>query len=368
MVLRILLAFILLISFLLSRGFSEDQADTQMRELDREIKIMTGELDDDWDNTQKELDRKWERYVAKIERKWSVFVGPTEKEWVAYSQDIEARSRVDFENGEISVSSIVSAEEGDEEDAKKKIAEQFKKAFSIDEETGTEPLKDQVKNKKGEVVSLGNIDDFIQKELFPKTLIEQKPIHSRDGVLRQQYTTRVKLVPNHLYIRAKKYIDPVKEYSEKFNLSPSLILAVIHTESFFNPFAKSHANAYGLMQLVPKFGAREAYRFLYRKDRIPAPQYLYNSDNNIKLGTAYLHLLKNHYFSSIEDLDKKRYLSISAYNCGPLCVNTRIINRYPVTQLSAAQLFKILRKKTPKETRDYLKKVEERVLIYAPLF
>jgi membrane-bound lytic murein transglycosylase C len=60
-----------------------------------------------------------------------------------------------------------------------------------------------------------------------------------------------------------------------------LIYAIIKIESSFNPYAVSSAPAYGMMQLVPSSGGREAYRKAKGEDKMPDKEYLFNADNNI---------------------------------------------------------------------------------------
>jgi len=94
------------------------------------------------------------------------------------------------------------------------------------------------------------------------------------------------LVRNLLEGRARQYHPIVLANAQKFNLDPALIMAMIHTESAFNPKARSHASAYGLMQLVPHTAGREAYQRVYGQRRELTPQYLFDPHNNIELGTA----------------------------------------------------------------------------------
>ncbi|MGH8458730.1 MAG: transglycosylase SLT domain-containing protein, partial [Nevskiales bacterium] len=61
--------------------------------------------------------------------------------------------------------------------------------------------------------------------------------------------------------RVKKLRPLVNQYARKYELPPSLILAVIEQESSFDPLARSGKHGIGLMQLVAHEGGREAYRY-----------------------------------------------------------------------------------------------------------
>jgi soluble lytic murein transglycosylase-like protein len=88
-------------------------------------------------------------------------------------------------------------------------------------------------------------------------------------------------------------------YSEarKNDLAPELVAAVAHTESKFNPAARSRAGAIGLMQLVPRTG-----RWLGAKD-------LTNPVQNVMAGTKYLRYLNDQFHGNQEKV-------IAAYNAG----------------------------------------------------
>ena len=79
--------------------------------------------------------------------------------------------------------------------------------------------------------------------------------------------------------------DTIKAESAKNNLDPYLVAALIRQESEFNPAAISHANACGLMQLLPAVGKSMA-----RQEGIEHFQtfQLFDPTTNIRLGTRYL--------------------------------------------------------------------------------
>jgi len=125
------------------------------------------------------------------------------------------------------------------------------------------------------------------------------------------------MVSNFEDKQAKKYQSAVKRFSRKFGISESLVFGVIRAESNFNPFAVSSAPAFGLMQLVPSSGGREGYKKARGKDSPPSRNFLFNAENNIELGTAYLGVLFGKQMSGVHNNISREYCVIAAYNTGP---------------------------------------------------
>ena len=94
------------------------------------------------------------------------------------------------------------------------------------------------------------------------------------------------------------YSSLVQTYAAKNNLDPSLVQAVIQTESGGDPKAVSSAGAMGLMQLMPS-NVKDA--------GITDP---FDPEQNIAAGTQQLSGLMQQYHG---DLD----LALAAYNAGP---------------------------------------------------
>ena len=91
------------------------------------------------------------------------------------------------------------------------------------------------------------------------------------------------------------------------DLEIPLVLAMIRQESAFRPRAKSHANARGLMQIIPG----TAYRVARRVGLPFSKQRLLNDPSyNMKLGQAYMAGL-------LDDYGGSYVLALSAYNAGP---------------------------------------------------
>ncbi|MCM0648496.1 lytic transglycosylase domain-containing protein [Clostridium swellfunianum] len=102
------------------------------------------------------------------------------------------------------------------------------------------------------------------------------------------------------------YSAHIQNYSQKYNLNPYLVAAVIRTESNFRPKAKSSKNAFGLMQITTSTGewaAKEMKLENFSAEQLQEPEY------NIRMGCWYLDNLK-------KEFDGDMDLVLAAYNGG----------------------------------------------------
>lgn len=93
----------------------------------------------------------------------------------------------------------------------------------------------------------------------------------------------------------------VEDQAQKIGLDPSLVKAVVKTESAFNPKAISSAGAQGLMQLMPATAQDLGVR------------HTLDPHENVEGGTRYLKSLLNKYHSVP--------MALAAYNAGPGAVD-----------------------------------------------
>ena len=200
-----------------------------------------------------------------------------------------------------------------------------------------------------------------------------------DGVGKNVLYVQMRMINTHLDKRAVQYAATVRAHSENTKVSRSLIYAVIKTESSFNPYAVSGAPAYGMMQLVPSSGGREAYRKAKGEDVMPSKEYLFDAGNNIELGATYLGVLLNDSpLRAIRNPVSREYCAIAAYNTGPSNVFrafSQLSGRArqedaldKINSMRPDQVFDALRSNLPyEETRSYVVKVTEAKKRYATM-
>jgi soluble lytic murein transglycosylase-like protein len=106
----------------------------------------------------------------------------------------------------------------------------------------------------------------------------------------------------------------VRQLAPRYGLDANLVLAIIATESNFNPGARSPKNARGLMQLIPQTAARFGVRDVY------------NPVQNLHGGMAYLRWL-------LDRFDGDLGLALAGYNAGEGAVDEYTgIPPYPETR------------------------------------
>jgi soluble lytic murein transglycosylase len=81
------------------------------------------------------------------------------------------------------------------------------------------------------------------------------------------------------------YWELISAYAPSNNLDPFLVAAIIRQESAYDPDAQSHADARGLMQVLPDTGKRLAGQLQFQNFHA---ERLYEPELNIMLGTAYM--------------------------------------------------------------------------------
>lgn len=121
------------------------------------------------------------------------------------------------------------------------------------------------------------------------------------------------------------YDDVIFEAAKRHGLSSSLIKALIHVESFFNPRAVSKKGAMGLMQIMP-----ENLQALNISDP-------FDPWENIMGGARYLK-------SMLERFRGELPLALAAYNAGPTVVEYyRDIPPYPETEAYVKKVMRFFR-------------------------
>ena len=102
-------------------------------------------------------------------------------------------------------------------------------------------------------------------------------------------------------LRRSALMIKIHELAPKFGLDPALVLEVVRVESNFNPRARSHKGALGLMQLIPstarRFGVKDPF----------------DPVQNLRGGMAYLSWL-------LERFDGDLSLTLAGYNAGEAAV------------------------------------------------
>jgi membrane-bound lytic murein transglycosylase C len=326
------------------------------------------------------------KFKEEIDRYWDDAVYPSNKDYVEYSDSFQSRLHIDFEKGDVRASVLIDdpGAPGSFEAAKAKLTGELQRAVTspgrdkpyeladgAGEIGGRALLAGQVVDSRGRVVNAGQAVQYA-RDVIASAGITADTIISKDNRRRIKLTGDFKLVPDHLKKRAREHLPYASQFAKQYNLDLRLVLAIMHTESYFNPRATSRIPAFGLMQVVPGTAGRDAYKKVYGVDKLLGPDYLYDPRNNVELGCAYLNILRFAYLKDIAGDQEAYPCVIASYNggIGTVCkalTGTKSLSNIAGSTKGASsdELVQQLNRKLPyQETRDYLNKVLERMALY----
>ncbi|WP_163392649.1 membrane-bound lytic murein transglycosylase MltC [Enterovibrio norvegicus] len=307
-------------------------------------------------------------YLAKEAKKeWGEdeYVESGKHRYVKYLDGYATRAHIDFDAGKIYVSTI------SQHQPKEKLQKAIVQTLLMPADAKYDDLfSDKNIALKGKPFFLGQVVDQDGKAIewewranrFADHLIDNK-LQSKAIKKGTAYYVQIDMVKDHLEQREYQYAHIVRDAAKRYNIPEDLIYAVIKTESSFNPYAVSHAGAYGLMQVIPKTAGADVFNLVKKKPGIPTKEYLFDPANNIDTGAAYLHILKTRYLRDVTNPSARHFSMISAYNggTGGVLATFHTDRKRAMVELnrkSPKQVYDALTTQHPKgEARRYLQKV-----------
>lgn len=349
------------------------------------------QLEKDFQVYQDALDEEFAKYRKRVAAIWGdEDIGGATKQ-VHYSKDLKSRSIIDFENAQLV---IEVTNQKDLAAAQKELLKSLKETANatVDEMFASSQLDQAVESRLRKDAEFKKVDRVSKEPVIADVLTgkanpsqaevnqalstvasDAKGTQTTNSLGNKVYTLTIPLSAAQISQKADTYRATVNKYAKKEQLEPALVLAVMHTESAFNPNARSHVPAYGLMQIVPTSAGKDASQYVYGKASLLSPSYLYNSDNNIKMGCAYLHILYYNYLSSVTNPESRMYCTIAAYNTGAGNVARAFTGKtnikeaaVSINKMSPHSVYNHLKTRLPhQETRDYIERVTSRYQAYS---
>jgi len=351
------------------------------------VKAQQAGMDQNTNDYQAYKDRyltAFDDYQDQLNKEWQDAEISNQEAWVEYSVDLQKKTVIDFAFNEIRISYKTDNAESDVQDIEQQVLKQdllslLRKTERQAVESDPINIKLMAGNSRAQLQNIpllseisalyGSIDNA-QEKLAGAALIIQEVTNKGELVI-----VKIPLAKELPLKRAEKYLASAQQAAKKWNMDPALVMAIAHSESHFNPLARSHIPAFGLMQIVPASAGKDASKLMYGKPRLLTSDELYNPSFNLDTGSAYLSMLHTRYLKGINNPTSRLYCAIAAYNTGPGNVAKAFIGRASmqrafgvINQLTPDQVFQTLQHDLPyEETRKYLVKVTNHLKNYTAL-
>jgi membrane-bound lytic murein transglycosylase C len=387
-------------------------------ERDAEYNAFKEQLLAEFEEYKRIVQEETDNYRGKLSRSWDDPALSTNKVWVDYSEDTLSRNSVDFENETITIEvpaeeNTAESEEAIREALTELVTKNKAEAFAGDEVAQNVERRSKEKIEylvtaevqptpilisyltglaEATIQEVNEIVDYmmeniqfseveneagravrkVQVPLEAPAEIIAEAVRKSAEISKEIVSAPVAAIAASLPQKAQSLHPHINTYAAREKLEKSLVFAIIETESAFNPMAQSPIPAYGLMQIVPRSAGMDATKQLFGEERILSSSYLYNSEQNIEIGTTYLNILYYRYLAKVENPESRLYCVIAAYNTGAGNVakaftgNRKLSAALPlINQRSPAEVYEKLRTDLPyEETQKYIVKVTDRMKKY----
>lgn len=165
-------------------------------------------------------------------------------------------------------------------------------------------------------------------------------------------TTRKRLLDAHPELLfPQPWSSVVQTASSRFDVQTELIYSIMRQESSFNPMARSPADAFGLMQLIPEAAKKAAPM---TGIELKTHEDLYGPETNIPLGTAFVRGLMTRW--------KGRFIpTVASYNASEKAIEGWLRSRY------RGDALEFIEDVPYDETKGYIKLVTRNFVFYKRL-
>ena len=327
--------------------------------------IEAEKVKDDFQSYQENYLDSFEQYKRALAEEWQAVEISDQDIWVTYGKNLKTKTVVDFVRNEIRISyKSANPSETLNTDLAHLLNLSEYQAI-VDDPTNNSALHAQeFSDNKRKLLS--ELNAFYGNSDNARKQLKKVAIVDRIKTSKGDVTTVTLPLPKQLpFKRAEKYLASAKRAAKKWNIDPALVMAIAHTESHFNPLARSHIPAFGLMQIVPASAGKDASKLMTGKTRLLTSTELYDADFNLETGSAYLNLLQTRYLKGINNPTSRMYCVIAAYNTGSGNVAKAFVGTASmqaafniINQLPPERVYDRLKKELPyAETRRYIIKV-----------
>ncbi len=342
------------------------------------------QIKDEFDSYKEDYLNAFNDYKAQLAQEWDNPEISNQESWVEYSDDLQKKTVVDYAANEIRISyKTTDATDTRATLNQQQLGQDLNKLLNRTERQAA--LADPINQKLmegtqantlqndallSEIPMMYGSSDEAEQKLASAAVVAEESTPKGDVVV-----VKIPLPVNLPFKRAEKYLTSAKESASNWNIEPALVMAITHTESHFNPLARSHIPAFGLMQIVPSSAGKDASKYMYGESRLLTSDELYNPHFNLDTGSAYLSMLQTRYLRGIINPTSRLYCAIAAYNTGTGNVAKAFIGRASmqsayrtINQMPPQSVYQVLKHHLPyKETRNYLVKVTRHLENYRKL-